>query len=346
MRKPKKLKDIAGQRIGNMVAESATLQKSPSQAALWVFRCDCGGTAVMVPAQLRSLKNQNCGCSKPWLAQTGKHMDITGNRYGKLVAVERSPNSPGGRVKWLFKCDCGGTISRRPDGLKPIGPFNCGCSKSTPRPWAISDISGQRFGMLVAISQDGFSTCRDAKWLCMCDCGREKVTVGSYLKAGKVKSCGCFKSEFMKEAMETHGMSNTRIYHVWSNMIARCNNPNIKNYHRYGGRGIRVDPRWIESFEDFYQDVADIYDESKTMDRIDNDLGYFLGNVRWSTQKEQCRNQSRTIRLNGVSLGDIYDSLDSVVSYNIFSYRVMKRGMNPLDAARELKVPRKSPVKK
>ena len=100
----------------------------------------------------------------------------------------------------------------------------------------------------------------------------------------------------------THSMSRTSIYYVWQNMKARCVNPNNQEYHRYGGRGIQVCNEWKDSFPMFYKwAIENGYQEGLTLDRIDNDKGYFPGNCRWATWTEQSRNkcQNRMLTYNG-----------------------------------------------
>jgi len=87
---------------------------------------------------------------------------------------------------------------------------------------------------------------------------------------------------------KTHGMSYTRIYSVWVNMMARCNNPKHPDYHNYGGRGISVCQSWHD-FKIFYLDMGST-PEGMSIDRIDNDSGYSKDNCRWASAIEQGRN--------------------------------------------------------
>ena len=78
-------------------------------------------------------------------------------------------------------------------------------------------------------------------------------------------------------------------------MKDRCNNTNNKNFHNYGGRGIKVCKRW-QKFDNFYEDIKSIYRHGLSIDRIDNNKGYFRSNIRMATQKQQTRN-TRTNRM-------------------------------------------------
>src|SRR5688572_6630186 len=80
-------------------------------------------------------------------------------------------------------------------------------------------------------------------------------------------------------------------YRAWSCMNTRCMNPNFKDYPRYGGRGITVCDEWLESFQSFFRDVGPRPSSRHSLDRFPNPNGnYELGNVRWATHKQQCRN--------------------------------------------------------
>jgi hypothetical protein len=90
----------------------------------------------------------------------------------------------------------------------------------------------------------------------------------------------------------THNMSHTKIYRIWVEMIARCTNPNNNNNENYMGRGITVCERWLESFENFYEDMGDS-PPKHDLDRKDNDLGYSKENCRWANRSISQRNQRK-----------------------------------------------------
>ena len=92
-------------------------------------------------------------------------------------------------------------------------------------------------------------------------------------------------------AQRVHGLSGhpSPEYHVWKHMRERCNNPKHLRYARYGGRGIRVDPRW-DSFAQFFADMGE-RPPGKTLDRIDVDGPYAPSNCRWATDAEQARDK-------------------------------------------------------
>jgi len=80
---------------------------------------------------------------------------------------------------------------------------------------------------------------------------------------------------------------------TWSNMVQRCTNTKRKDYPNYGGRGITVCERWL-TYKNWLTDILGTLGprpEGMSMDRIDNDMGYFPGNVRWATRKQQSNNR-------------------------------------------------------
>lgn len=155
------------------------------------------------------------------------------------------------------------------------------------------DITGERFGKLTVLGKSKMQDGNGLLWDCLCDCGNKKTVRGFNLRKGKTKSCGCIRKE--KPNGEKHGMSNSRLYSVWSNMKTRCCNKNNRAYPRYGGRGIKVCDEWNnpESFIEWALDNG--YSDKLTLDRIDNDGNYCPNNCRWVSMKDQENNTSRNV---------------------------------------------------
>ncbi len=139
---------------------------------------------------------------------------------------------------------------------------------------------------------------------CLCSCGNEKIADLQNLRAGWTSSCGCWHDESPALLFRTHGRSKTPEYGIWSQMKNRCTKPKVRDYPRYGGRGITVCERWLHSFENFIADVGARPSPAHTIDRINNDGNYEPGNVRWVTGVAQNQNKSSVhlLTYNGETL--------------------------------------------
>lgn len=152
------------------------------------------------------------------------------------------------------------------------------------------DYVGTRQGILTVLSwtRDNRS---NKVYICKCDCGNVTRTLESSIKNG-VESCGCLRNKRTGDRSRTHGMSNTPVYYSYRSMIRRCYNEENDNYDRYGRRGIKVCDRWLESFENFYEDMGD-RPKDCTLDRINPDGNYEPSNCRWADGTEQSINKSK-----------------------------------------------------
>lgn len=163
---------------------------------------------------------------------------------------------------------------------------------------------------------------KNAKALCVCDCGTQVTPQHGALLNGRAKSCGCLRLEILRAIGTKHGMSKGPEYQVYLNILERCNNPNAKEYHNYGGRGIKAT---YDSFEQFYLDVGR-RPQGAWIDRIHNDQGYAPGNCRWVTPSVNQKNKrvSRFWTING----NEYDSAPDAARALGVSTSVVIRGCN------------------
>lgn len=194
------------------------------------------------------------------------------------------------------------------------------------------DLTNKKFARLLVINRD-FSANRTA-FFCQCDCGKVKSIRSAHLIDGKIQSCGCLHSErAAKRIYKMHekniktGISNSPTYQSWCGMKQRCTNPRSNFFSYYGGRGIIICPRWIDSFENFLVDMGK-KPHGHSLDRIDPNGNYEPNNCRWATRKQQQNNlrSNRVYEIYGRKLtisqmADLFDikrsTLDGRISRGI-----------------------------
>lgn len=159
------------------------------------------------------------------------------------------------------------------------------------------DLTGKIFDSLNVIKYHSTDKHGHTKWLCKCKCGNETVVIGDNLTRGHTKSCGCEGRRRTVAVKITHGMTNTRPYHTWENMIARCYRKSTKAYRYYGGRGIVVCDKWL-TFEGFWADMKDGYSDDLTIERKDVNGNYDKQNCVWATVEAQANNKRNNVVLS------------------------------------------------
>lgn len=160
---------------------------------------------------------------------------------------------------------------------------------------------GSRFGTRVVVEElperkNGYIIYR-----VRCDCGNISTMNGSYLRIQNrpCRNCTaklCVKKgeqhHFYKHGKAVRDLGKTPTYNIWVSMRARCRNPSDRSFKNYGARGIKVCEEW-ECFETFLMDMGNRPDKY-SIERMDNDKGYFKENCKWATRKEQNNNRRDT----------------------------------------------------
>ena len=160
---------------------------------------------------------------------------------------------------------------------------------------------GEKYSMITIIGK----TYRNDKlmYVGQCECKTVKLYYLSNLKRGRTTNCGCVHYKKVSEALRKVPKDGERLYSIYTNMKTRCYNENTKIYDRYGKHGVKICDEWLEDFMNFYNwAMANGYSKEFTIDRIDNNKGYYPDNCRWASAYTQCHNRTNSwiIEIDGV----------------------------------------------
>lgn len=199
----KNMDNISKQNFGKLTALFPVYTKTKTRKVYWMCLCDCGNYAVCRSDGLKSGHVKSCGCKIVELLEN-RHSDIRnamiGQIYGRLtvVAFDCLKEKSDGQMESYYwcQCSCGSPlVSIRGSSLKDGNTRSCGClCKDMLHDNNVLDITGVRFGKLVARRHTNMYIGGSVVWECDCDCGNIHYTSVSRLNAGKVCSCGCTKS--------------------------------------------------------------------------------------------------------------------------------------------------------
>ncbi len=181
--------DLTGRTFGKLTAMQCV--EGSRSKGVWECRCDCGRMKRVSYHSLVQGGSKSCGCSR---AQASAK-DLTGQRFGRLVALERTGEKKGSNLVWRCRCDCGRETTATSNSLLQGNTRSCGCLQEESKRAAYRDIAGQRFGRLVALEPLKKRSGGSVVWKCRCDCGQENEYPVKTLLEGKAQSCGCLKRE-------------------------------------------------------------------------------------------------------------------------------------------------------
>lgn len=194
------------------------------------------------------------------------------------------------------------------------------------------DLTGEKFNSLTAIKRAEANTpAGKAIWSCLCDCGTMVSVTSGHLRSGHTKSCGCRhieRNKGPKYLIHSHARrgAHTPEYRAWRSMINRCTNPNVPNYHSYGGRGITVCESWFD-FASFISDMG-TRPTGMSLERVNNEMGYSPENCIWATREQQANNRrtNKYITHNGMTQTISQWAREKGIAKDVIGWR-LKKGM-------------------
>lgn len=194
----------------------------------------------------------------------------------------------------------------------------------------MNDLTGMKFGRLTAIQKTTGTT--RGQWDCVCECGNTSVVRSTELRKLTTLSCGCLLRDVQRKRHTTHGMHKTQAYSSWKNMTQRCNNPNHRDYPRWGGRGITICEKW-STFEGFWEDMGPTHVEGLSIERVENNGNYCRENCKWADRYEQHNNKrsNRFITAFGKTLTSYAWERETGVGHETIRSRI-RLGWKPEDA--------------
>lgn len=342
------MNNIQGQKFGQLlVISQADIQDT--NYFKWNCLCDCGNTCIK---EIRYLTRKgkpeikHCGCKPFKLKESSK--DLINAKFGRLTITsfnEKEKNSS----YWNYICECGNSGKVRQDALlSTVRPtLSCGClqkEKATKHAKYTKENNGglsqqeirknnkianelkfniknKIFGELTVIDTNGVNNSTKV-WDCICNCGkRVKLSYTSLTRTSKpTKSCG----HLQVQISTTHGLTNSSEFKVWTGIKERCLNSNNPNYINYGGRGITICNRWLNSFENFLNDMGSKPDINSTIERVNVNGNYEPLNCIWLDSKYQNRNTTRTV-LNETIVKEIRELKDTQLKVTqIYNLLILK----------------------
>lgn len=170
-------KDLVGQYFGKLLVKQDSGKRASNGGIIWTCECECGNIVDIPGGNLTRKKYGQITCGRCIKAE-----DLTGQKFGKLTAIENTGKKTNDKYVWKCLCDCGNYTEVHSANLKNGSVRSCGCLHLQK-----VDLTGQKFGKLVALSYNQ----EKAKWLCQCDCGNITFVSSSNLNSGGTQSCGC-----------------------------------------------------------------------------------------------------------------------------------------------------------
>jgi len=304
--------DLTGQQFGRWLVKEKSSKKT-SYGQYWICECQCEKRTIkeICGRSLKQGESTNCGCLKY------KHkIDLTGKKFDYLLCLKpgESIKRNDGRSKstWICKCDCGKIITIQTESLRSGRAHSCGCKNADLRR---EDLTGQRFGKLIAIKPDSshYTSGGNAlsRWVCQCDCGNTISVITQALKSGNTQSCGCLNSK---------GESRIKQWLLKNNIIFKAQYINKEMKYNNGSY-----PRF---------DFAIFNEKNKLQFLIEyqGDIHYISHKSGWNTPEalekrqkydEEKRNLCKTFHINLIEIPYWeFDNIENILNQLVKQYKI------------------------
>lgn len=192
-----KAMNLTNQRFGKLVPQFRT--QNIGNKTAWVCKCDCGNITVVTADNLKRGNVQSCGCYQKEQTSKANGIDLTGQRFGKLLVLNKcikDPNEIDRHIKWQCLCECGNVVKVYSNNLTSGHTTSCGCFHIEQIQKAKRlKLTNEKFGLLTVLSlnEEKTSQKHSTYWNCICECGNKTVVKGVHLIGGETQTCGCKK---------------------------------------------------------------------------------------------------------------------------------------------------------
>lgn len=204
MEKKSKSRDITGQEIGGFIPIRRVENSIPDGEEQWECRCrHCGKHKVLRKGNIK--KTKSCGCLPSVKDASQKYV---GKKYNLLTGLQCTDRKdPHNGWLWEWECDCGNIVEIAVKHVTNGKVKSCGCL-------AKKDITGQRFGRLVAICPTEKRDRKQVVWKFRCDCGKETEKPGYLVTSGDIQSCGCLAREQSRAKLKKGFAMDTNLFRI------------------------------------------------------------------------------------------------------------------------------------
>jgi len=282
--------DIIGKRFGKLAVikqinnKYKTKNDTIRNGRVFECLCDCGNKCIALAGDLINGDKKSCGCLK-----SGGHnkIDLTGKVFGNLTVLKetKKPKKYEGKntlAYWECICKCGNKTIVAGSSLRSGATNGCGCgARLNPK----YNLMGKKFNLLLIINRDKNTNRGNARWNCICDCGKTCIVSGSDLRSGRRKSCGCLSKRYKEDNPKFSGYkdiyksfwtrlkNNAKIRNLEFNLkIEEIYELYIKQNKKCALSGVPI--KIYSTYRTNEKDAASI-------DRIDSKKGYYIDNIQW-----------------------------------------------------------------